>query len=146
MEIIEKNTGKYQPKTHEKKTTTSIEAEMNIIFCFLLFGLVEDWDAKIQIIKYNNTRSFQRDSFGVKERPTDPFIASPKQPQSSTHWIGIPDKVSPGIQVAVCKVRNVKKINIEKMKNNDVLIFALTIKANPKTISKTEIKTASKRV
>ena len=26
------------------------------------------------------------------------------------------------------------------MKNNDVLIFALTIKANPKTISKTEIK------
>ena len=28
------------------------------------------------------------------------------------------------------KVRNVKKINIEKMKNNDVLIFALTIKAN----------------
>ena len=57
--------------------------------------------------------------------------------------MGIPDEVSPGTQVAVCKVKKVKKISIEKVKNKDIFILALTIKANPKTISKTQIKIAS---
>ena len=98
----------------------------------------------IGIVKSINKTSLINDSQGNKLLPRESLIASPKHPQSLTHSILIPSK-NPSTQVAVCKVRNEKKTNREKTNNNVMFILALTIRENPKTISKTEIKTAKKR-
>ena len=79
------NSGKYHPKIKEKNVTTNKDIGMMYLFCRTVFGKILRCVIKIQITKYNKMISFHSDSFGVSERPTEPFIASPKQPQSVTH-------------------------------------------------------------
>ena len=140
--INKNNKGRYQEKIKhqinvkiKEKIIDGISWNKELILFFLS-------KIKIGIAKMINKISFTNDSQGVKLLPIESFIASPKQPQSSTHWTGIPEAVSPGTQVAVCNVKNVKKINIAKVKNKDIFILAFTINAKPNTISKTQIKAA----
>ena len=82
------------------------------------------------------TKSLVKDPQGVN------FKASPKHPQSLTHWIWIPDADNPPPHVAVWRVKIRKNNSIDISKNTVSLIFEPTIKQKPNTTSRTHINIA----
>ncbi len=84
MPAAVKSTGNHQVKTQEKKATSTRPAGSSTrSSAAVLNPMCFRW-MKSGSTKTSSTMSLVKLSQGVRLRPTEPFMASPKQPQSVT--------------------------------------------------------------